>query len=138
MAEVLINGVFEGTKRARIERRLQAMKLIQNVAATTEGLMRCDVLPARAPWLAERFPVVVRHPPISRQVDKPRSAMTADERAEAQAERDASTRLRLVRVPPSAVVHGTFGGVAGRSPRGVRRHRFLSTRADLGRAPAGG
>jgi len=94
----LINGVFKALNDSNQQQLRSYVELIQNVAATTEGFADANigVSGARA-WLAERFPAsFVVQGDEDDEFAQPSSSMSPEDRAAAQAERDASTRLRLV------------------------------------------
>lgn len=93
----LINGVFKSLNDSNQQQLHSYVELIQNVAASSEGFADANigVSGARA-WLAERFPGnFVVQGAESDEFGPPPAQMTPEERAEAQAERDAATRLAL-------------------------------------------
>jgi hypothetical protein len=136
----LINGVFKALNDSNQQQLHAYVELIQNVAATTEGFADANIGIAGArSWLAERFPesfVVQGDEPD--EFDKPSAAMTPDERAEAQAERDASTRLRLVpggKMPTEAALRTAFGlGPQDSVPSGDPESLVGLARASLARS----
>ncbi len=92
----LITGVFKAMNDSN-QQQLQAyLDLIRNVAASTEGFADAQVGTAGArAWLAEKFPNFVVQGPEDDTTAEERAAMTADERAQAAADRDRATRLVL-------------------------------------------
>ena len=107
----LINGVFKALNDSNQQQLASYIDLIQNVSNTVDGFADANVgvSGARA-WLAERFPgsfVVQGDEDL-----QPEPGMSAEERRELQAERDASTRLRLVpngAMPSEAALKAAFG-----------------------------
>ncbi|MFM0631232.1 hypothetical protein [Paraburkholderia xenovorans] len=94
----LINGVFKALNDSNQQQLHSYVELIQNVAATTDGFADANVgvSGARA-WLAERFPAsFVVQGDEADEFAPTAASMSPEDRAAAQAERDASTRLRLV------------------------------------------
>jgi hypothetical protein len=148
----LINGVFKALNDSNQQQLHSYIELIQNVAATTDGFAEANVgvSGARA-WLAERFPasfVVQGDEPDD--FAQPASSMSPEDRAAAQAERDASTRLRLVpgrSMPTEAALKTAFGlgpqdSVPSGDPEGLvglaraslarNRQQMLSTMVMMG------
>jgi hypothetical protein len=107
----LINGVFKALNDSNQQQLASYIELIQNVSNTLDGFADANVgvSGARA-WLAERFPgsfVVQGDEDL-----QPEPGMSAEERRELQAERDASTRLRMApnaTMPSQAALKGAFG-----------------------------
>jgi hypothetical protein len=107
----LINGVFKALNDSNQQQLASYIELIQNVSSTLDGFADANVgISGARSWLAERFPgsfVVQGDEDL-----KPEPGMSADERRELQAERDASTRLRLVpggSMPSAAALKAAFG-----------------------------
>ena len=96
----LINGVFKAMNDSNQQQMASYVELIQNVSTTLDGFADANVgIGGARQWLAERFPgafVVQGDEDLP-----PEPGMTAEARAELQAERDASTRLRMI---PNAVM----------------------------------
>jgi hypothetical protein len=92
----LVTGVFKAMNDSNQQQMQAYVDLIRNVAATTEGFAdaQVGVAGARA-WLAERFPNFVVQGPEDDTSPEERAAMTAEDRADASAERDRATRLEL-------------------------------------------
>jgi hypothetical protein len=93
----LIIGVFKALNDSNQQQMHAYVELIQNVAASTEGFADANIgISGARSWLAERFPgSFVVEGDEADDFGTPAASMTPEERAAAQAERDASTRLRL-------------------------------------------
>lgn len=93
----LINGVFKSLNDSNQQQLHSYVELIQNVAASTEGFADANIgISGARSWLAERFPAnFIVQGDDADEFATPAAQMTPEERAEAQAERDASTRLQL-------------------------------------------
>jgi hypothetical protein len=93
----LIIGVFKALNDSNQQQLRSYVELIQNVAASTEGFADANIgISGARSWLAERFPgSFVVEGGEADDFATPAASMTPEERAEAQAERDASTKLRL-------------------------------------------
>ena len=107
----LINGVFKALNDSNQQQLASYIELIQNVSNTLDGFADTNVgISGARAWLAERFPgsfIVQGDEDL-----QPEPGMSADERRELQAERDASTRLRLVpggSMPSAAALKAAFG-----------------------------
>ena len=91
----LINGVFKAMNDSNQQQLASYIELIQNVSNTLDGFADANVgISGARAWLAERFPgsfIVQGDEDL-----KPEPGMSAEEKKELQAERDASTRLRLI------------------------------------------
>lgn len=110
----LINGVFKSLNDSNQQQLHSYVELIQNVAASTEGFAEANVgLSGARSWLADKFPAnFVITGAESDDFSTPASQMTPEERAEAQAERDAATRLSLrpgASMPSEAAMRTAFG-----------------------------
>lgn len=148
----LINGVFKSLNDSNQQQLHSFVELIQNVAASTEGFADANVgvSGARA-WLAERFPANFEvRGGESDDFGAPAAQMTPEERAEAQAERDADTRLVLrpgASMPTEAALRTAFGlgqddAVSGGDPESLvpmaranmarSRQQMLSTMVMMG------
>jgi len=93
----LITGVFKALHESNQQQMASFVELIKNVSSTIDGFADANLGDAGArAWLAERFPgsFVVSGDSGDEGFDNP-AEMTPEERKEWQAERDASTRLRL-------------------------------------------
>ena len=107
----LINGVFKAMNDSNQQQLASYIELIQNVSNTLDGFADTNVgvSGARA-WLADKFPgtfVVQGDEDL-----KPEPGMSAEEKKELQAERDASTRVRLApnaKMPSEAALKSVFG-----------------------------
>jgi hypothetical protein len=93
----LIIGVFKALNDSNQQQMRAYVELIQNVAASTEGFADANIgVSGARSWLAERFPgSFVIEGDEADDFGTPPSEMSPEERAAAQAERDASTKLRL-------------------------------------------
>ena len=93
----LIVGVFKALNDSNQQQMHAYVELIQNVAASTEGFADANIgISGARSWLAERFPgSFIVEGDEADAFGTPAASMTPEERAAAQAERDASTRLRL-------------------------------------------
>jgi hypothetical protein len=107
----LINGVFKAMNDSNQQQLASYIELIQNVSNTLDGFADANVgISGARAWLAERFPgsfVVQGDEDL-----KPEPGMSAEEKKELQAERDASTRLRLIAgasMPTPAALKAAFG-----------------------------
>lgn len=107
----LINGVFKAMNDSNQQQLASYIELIQNVSNTLDGFADANVgIGGARAWLAERFPgsfVVQGDEDL-----KPEPGMSAEEKKELQAERDASTRLRLIAgasMPTPAALKTAFG-----------------------------
>ncbi|MEO8751440.1 MAG: hypothetical protein ABI624_02050 [Casimicrobiaceae bacterium] len=107
----LINGVFKALNDSNQQQLASYIELIQNVSNTLDGFADANVgISGARSWLAEKFPgsfVVQGDEDL-----QPEPGMSAEERRELQAERDASTRLRLVpggSMPSAAALKAAFG-----------------------------
>lgn len=99
----LITGVFKALHESNQQQMASFVELIKNVSTTIDGFADANLGDAGArTWLAERFPgsFVVSGDSDDGGFDNP-AEMTPEERKEWQAERDASTKLRL---KPNAVM----------------------------------
>jgi hypothetical protein len=107
----LINGVFKALNDSNQQQLASYIELIQNVSNTLEGFADANVgISGARNWLAERFPgsFIVQ----GDEDMQPEPGMSADERRELLAERDASTRLRLLpggSMPSAAALKAAFG-----------------------------
>jgi hypothetical protein len=109
----LINGVFKALNDSNQQQLSSYVELIRNVAASTEGFADANVGDAGArQWLAERFPgSFIIAGDEDDGFDDP-ATMNPEERREWQAERDASTRLRLrpnAAMPSEAALRTALG-----------------------------
>src|SRR4051812_43814498 len=108
----LINGVFKAMNDSNQQQMASYIELIQNVSNTLDGFADANVgISGARSWLVEHFPgsFVVEG---ESDDEKPDPGATAEERKEAQAERDASTRLRLIpngKMPTEAALRSAFG-----------------------------
>jgi hypothetical protein len=145
----LINGVFKALNDSNQQQMTSYVELIRNVAASTEGFADANVGDAGArAWLAERFPgSFIVSGDEDDGFDNP-AEMTPEERREWQAERDASTRLRLrpnasmpseaaLRTglgPPDTVPSGDPENLVGlaRGALARRRQQMLSSMVMMG------
>ena len=107
----LINGVFKAMNDSNQQQMTSYIELIQNVSNTLDGFADANVgISGARQWLAEHFPgafVVQGDEDL-----QPEPGMTAEQRQELQAERDASTRLRLApngTMPTPAALRSAFG-----------------------------
>ena len=93
----LINGVFKSLNDSNQQQLHSYVELIQNVAASTEGFADANIgISGARAWLADRFPAnFMVQGAEADDMATPAAQMTPEERAEAQAERDAATRLVL-------------------------------------------
>lgn len=133
----LINGVFRALNDSNQQQLNSYVELIQNVAASTEGFADANVgISGARAWLAERFPAnfVVQGDQAD---DFGASQMSPEERAEAQAERDASTRLRLApgaSMPTESAIRTTLDlGPRDSVPGGDPENLVPLARANLAR-----
>lgn len=134
----LITGVFKAMNDSNEQQLQSYVELIRNVAATTEGFADANVgISGARSWLAERFPgsFEVRGDEDD-GFDDP-GEMTEEERAEWQAERDASTRLALrpgASMPSEAALRTALGFGPGDSvPTGNPEGLVGPARAALAR-----
>jgi hypothetical protein len=107
----LINGVFKALNDSNQQQLASYIELIQNVSSTLDGFADANVgISGARNWLAERFPTSFI---IQGDEDlKPEPGMTEEEKRDLQAERDASTRLRLkpgASMPSAAALKTAFG-----------------------------
>ena len=107
----LINGVFKALNDSNQQQLASYIELIQNVSNTLDGFADANIgISGARSWLAERFPgSFVVHGDEDLQPDP---GMSTEERRELQAERDASTRLRLVpggTMPNAAALKAALG-----------------------------
>lgn len=136
----LINGVFKALNDSNQQQMTSYVELIRNVAASTEGFADANVGDAGArAWLAERFPgSFIVSGDEDDGFDNP-AEMTPEERREWQAERDASTRLRLrpnASMPSEAALRTGLGlGPQDTVPSGTPR---ISSAWRAARSPGGG
>lgn len=148
----LINGVFKSLNDSNQQQLHSFVELIQNVAASTEGFADANIgISGARAWLAERFPAnFVVQGGEADDFGTPAAQMTPEERAEAQAERDADTRLVLrpgVSMPTEAALRTAFGlgpddAVSGGDPESLvpmaranmarSRQQMLSTMVMMG------
>jgi len=110
----LINGVFKSLNDSNQQQLHSFVELIQNVAASTEGFADANIgISGARAWLAQRFPAnFVVQGGESDDFATPAAQMSPEERAEAQAERDADTRLVLrlgASMPTEAALRTAFG-----------------------------
>ena len=111
----LINGVFKAMNDSNQQQLASYVELIQNVSNTLDGFADANVGVAGArQWLAERFPgsFVVQ----GDEDMQPEPGMSEEERRELQAERDASTQLRLApnaTMPTESALRSVFGIAPG-------------------------
>lgn len=135
----LINGVFKAMNDSNQQQLASYIELIQNVATTVDGFADANVgVSGARSWLAERFPgsfVVQGDEPDD--FGTPPAQMSPEERAEAQAERDASTRLRLrpgAAMPGEAALRAALGlGPQDSVPTGDPENLVGFARAQLAR-----
>ncbi len=135
----LITGVFKAMNDSNQQQLTAYVDLIRNVAATTEGFADANVGTAGArTWLAERFPgsFQVEGEEEDPFPDDP-SELSAEERAERAAERDAATRLALrpgASMPSEAALRTAIGVPEGESvPAGNPESLVPLARAALAR-----
>jgi hypothetical protein len=148
----LINGVFKSLNDSNQQQLHSFVELIQNVAASTEGFADANIgISGARAWLADRFPAnFVVQGGGTDDFATPAAQMTPEERAEAQAERDADTRLVLrpgAAMPSEAALRTAFGlgpqdAVAGGDPESLvplaranmarSRQQMLSTMVMMG------
>jgi hypothetical protein len=148
----LINGVFKSLNDSNQQQLHSYVELIQNVAATTEGFADANIgLSGARAWLADRFPAnFMVQGAETDDMATPAAQMTPEERAEAQAERDAATRLVLrpgASMPTEAALRTAFGlgpqdSVGGGDPENLvplaranmarTRQQMLSTMVMMG------
>ncbi|MES2318828.1 MAG: hypothetical protein V4631_15210 [Pseudomonadota bacterium] len=148
----LINGVFRSLNDSNQQQLHSFVELIQNVAATTEGFADANIgISGARAWLAERFPAnFMVQGGEADDFGTPPAQMTPEERAEAQAERDAGTRLVLrpgASMPTEAALRTVFGlgpqdSVGGGNPENLvplaranmarSRQQMLSTMVMMG------
>jgi hypothetical protein len=107
----LINGVFKALNDSNQQQLASYIELIQNVSNTLDGFADANVgISGARSWLAERFPGSFA---VQGDDDiQPEPGMSAEERRELQAERDASTRLRLIpgaSMPTAGALKAAFG-----------------------------
>jgi hypothetical protein len=107
----LINGVFKAMNDSNQQQLASYIELIQNVSNTLDGFADANVgISGARSWLAERFPgsfVVQGDDDL-----KPEPGMSPEEKKELQAERDASTRLKLIpgaAMPTPVALKAAFG-----------------------------
>jgi hypothetical protein len=111
----LINGVFKAMNDSNQQQMASYVELIQNVSNTLDGFADANVgVSGARQWLADRFPgtfVVEGDEDL-----QPEPGMSEEERRELQAERDASTQLRLApnaTMPTESALRSTFGIAPG-------------------------
>ncbi len=109
----LITGVFKAMNDSSQQQMQAYVDLIRNVAASTEGFAdaQVGVAGARA-WLAEKFPNFAVTGDDDDTSPEDRARMTPEERAEAAADRDRSTRLTLApgaSMPSDAALRAALG-----------------------------
>ena len=136
----LINGVFKALNESNQQQLHSYIELIQNVATTTESFADANVgVSGARTWLAERFPAsFVVQGDQADDFAQPASSMSPEDRAAAQAERDASTRLRLVpggSMPSDAAMKTALGlGPQDSVPSGDPEGLVGLARASLARS----
>ena len=92
----LITGVFKAMNDSNQQQMQAYVELVRNVATTTEGFASTQVGTAGArAWLVEHFPAFVIQGDEDENTPEERAQMSAEERAEAAADRDRNTRLVL-------------------------------------------
>ena len=148
----LINGVFKSLNDSNQQQLHSYVELIQNVAASTEGFADANIgISGARAWLADRFPAnFMVQGAEADDMATPAAQMTPEERAEAQAERDAATRLVLrpgASMPTEAALRTAFGlgpqdSVGGGDPENLvplaranmarSRQQMLSTMVMMG------
>lgn len=135
----LIIGVFKALNDSNQQQMHSYVELIQNVASSTEGFADANIgISGARSWLAERFPAsFVVEGEGADDFATPAASMTPEERAEAQAERDASTKLRLrpgASMPNEAALKTAFGlGPQDSVPAGDPENLVGLARASLAR-----
>jgi hypothetical protein len=107
----LINGVFKALNDSNQQQLASYIELIQNVSNTLDGFADANVgISGARAWLAERFPGSFL---VEGDEDlKPEPGMSAEEKADLQKQRDASTRLKLApggSMPSAAALKSAFG-----------------------------
>jgi hypothetical protein len=110
----LINGVFKAMVDSNQQQMAAFVDLIKNVAATTEGFADANITGAGArEYLADRFPgIFVVSGDEDDTTAEDRAAMSPEDRAEWQRDRDASTKLRLApgaKMPTEAALRTGLG-----------------------------
>ncbi|MBN3760744.1 hypothetical protein [Burkholderia sp. Ac-20365] len=135
----LINGVFKALNDSNQQQLHSYVELIQNVAASTDGFADANIgiAGARA-WLAERFPgSFVVQADDDDALEPPEASMSPEDRAAAQAERDATTRLVLrqgASMPGEAALRTALGlGPQDPVPSGDPESIVAPARAALAR-----
>jgi hypothetical protein len=130
----LITGVFKALLDANQQQLHSYVELIRNVASSTEGFADANVGAQGArQWLVERFPASFTIEGEVDDFDDPGRPLTAEERAE----RDAETRLRLrpgASMPTEAALRTALGVGAEESvPSGDPESLVGLARASLAR-----
>ncbi|MCG7519833.1 hypothetical protein [Ruegeria sp. Ofav3-42] len=134
----LITGVFKALNESNQQQIESYVELIRNVAASTDGFADANVgeMGARQ-WLVERFPGSFRIAGDDEPGFDDPAGMTADERAEWQAERAANQRLELApgaEMPTEAALRTALGAPRGASlPTGNPEALVRPVRALLAR-----
>ncbi|MGA1797157.1 hypothetical protein VH567_00080 [Sphingomonas sp. 4RDLI-65] len=135
----LITGVFKAMNDSSQQQMQAYVELIRNVAASTEGFAdaQVGVAGARA-WLAEKFPNFTVTGDDDDTSPEDRARMTPEERAEAAADRDRSTRLALApgaSMPSEAALRAALGlGAAESVPSGSPEGLVSFARAAMARS----